>query len=348
MAMTTYYNPGSAASGVASLGFMGNPMNLVKQPYTPPPVRPRVINGVEVDATGKPIDKRTAAEKLRDEFNAKTAEAKKSSEDQAVAVRGNLDKALALYDAPGAGVTGLNTQGVVPGLNGYENYTSIADLMSKAGVGDVRQSAIARGIYNSTPALNAEVVKSGDVSMKIANMNNSLLDSQRNFEMQKAAAKAGILGDKAKFEENITNAYPDLNQLIELEKLVGSGSQEGLQAPVIGGGGGGSSGGFGEWNNNAAALGYGLPTFMGGGYQSRTPRGSAPLSAYGQQQLTKQKELANFRNNYTPPGYRTPTRTGPPVTQRPQEFSIQMPTISTPAFKRPTLTVPKTNSGYYG
>jgi hypothetical protein len=162
---------------------------------------------------------------------------------------------------------------------------------------DYNNSAVSRGIYNSSGALNRQA--SLDSAERTASV-NSMAD--RAFRSQQAAREQQdqLLQQRLGLLVNRTDLQPDSRPIIQAAAMLGSGSQEGIDPSAYSGGYGGS-GGF----VNSAALGYGIPAGAygmptGGGYQSYSPtrRGSPAALATADKIRKKQAAYAaNLKTN---------------------------------------------------
>lgn len=152
-----------------------------------------------------------------------------------------------------------NTLGYIPyaGASGATTGKTAGRLAMETSDAD----ALARGIYNTSTALNTRAVSGGVAARNAANQTADMVYRQKQTDQQNEQAKLGMRLDWLQGKEDIG---PNYDQLIQLAQLEGAGNLEGL---VDAGGGGGGGGWLG--NDGAAALGYGvggLSNFLGAGF----------------------------------------------------------------------------------
>ena len=123
------------------------------------------------------------------------------------------------------------------GFTGYwdtfgDNQKKAIEQTVKQNVATTQAAATDRGIYNTSTALN---------QMGSANMEGQrlLADVEAKRAEGKLNTDARLTADKIGFVERRNDTYPDFNQLVALDKAVGSGSTEGMYGAYGGGGGGG-------------------------------------------------------------------------------------------------------------
>lgn len=152
-----------------------------------------------------------------------------------------------------------NTLGYIPyaGASGATTGKTAGRLAMETSDAD----ALARGIYNTSTALNTRAVSGGVAARNAANQTADMVYRQKQTDQQNQMQKLGMqLG----WLEGKDDIGPNYDQLIQLAQLEGAGNLEGL---VDAGGGGGGGGWLG--NDGAAALGYGmggLGNFLGAGF----------------------------------------------------------------------------------
>lgn len=127
--------------------------------------------------------------------------------------------------------------------------------------------ALARGIYNTSTALNNRAVSGGVAARESANRTADLVYRQKQTDAENARQQLGMQLGWLEGRDDVAPSYDDLIRLAELE---GMGNLEGLvDASGMAGGGGGWAG-----NEGAAALGYGLGgllNFLGPGFGGAVP-----------------------------------------------------------------------------
>jgi len=184
-----------------------------------------------------------------------------------------------------------NTLGYIPyaGASGATTGKTAGRLAMETSDAD----ALARGIYNTSTALNTRAVSGGVQARNAANQTADMVYRQRQTDQQNEQAKLGMRLDWLQGKEDVG---PNYDQLIQLAQLEGAGNLDGL---VDAGGGGGGGGGW-LGNDGAAALGYGmggLGNFLGAGFGGNfapapsSRRSSGPTLG----QLRNMKKNANKR-----------------------------------------------------
>lgn len=121
--------------------------------------------------------------------------------------------------------------------------------------------ALARGIYNTSTALNNRAVSGGVAARESANRTADLVYRQKQTDAENARQQLGMQLGWLEGRDDVAPGYDDLIRLAELE---GMGNLDGLvdASGMAGGGGGGWLGADG-----AAALGFGfgnLANWLGG------------------------------------------------------------------------------------
>ena len=114
-----------------------------------------------------------------------------------------------------------------------DNQKKAIEQVTKQNVATTQAAATDRGIYNTSTALN----QMGSAQMEGQRL---LADVEAKRAEGRLNTDARLTADKIGFVERRNDTYPDFNQLIALDKAVGSGSTEGMYGAYGGGGGGGN------------------------------------------------------------------------------------------------------------
>jgi|GEM_PF-5789069 len=115
-----------------------------------------------------------------------------------------------------------------------ENQKKAIEQATKQNVATTQAAAADRGIYNTSTALN----QMGSAQMEGQRL---LADVEAKRAEGKLNTDATLTANKLDFIERRNDTYPDFNQLIALDRAVGSGTTEGMYGGGYGGGGGGGS-----------------------------------------------------------------------------------------------------------
>jgi len=120
-----------------------------------------------------------------------------------------------------------------------EDQKAAINQSVKQNAATTQAAATDRGIYNTSTALNQLGSANMEGQRALADVEAKRAEGKLNTDSALTQAKLGFI-------ERRNDTYPDMNQLIGLEKSVGSGSLEGLGGGFggYGGGGGGAVGGF--------------------------------------------------------------------------------------------------------
>ena len=143
-------------------------------------------------------------------------------------------------------------------LGAYETYGTDQKLQiqqaAQNAAGDINQAAADRGIYNTSASLNRLASAGAAAGVGIAGVEQDKLRLKNAADSQLTNDRIGLIQSKV-------DQQPDLNQLIQLEQMSGSGSTDGMYGGGVYGGGGGGAGGFNQYNPfiSAGAMGYSMP-----------------------------------------------------------------------------------------
>lgn len=209
-------------------------------PYGPAPGRPQATPSNPADLA------RELRDQYRQQMDAANAANEKRWQDALGLNAGLRDRMM--------GFTNPADNSKVPGY--MDSWGAGAKLAVTQGVqnavGDINQAAADRGIYNSSASLNRLASAGAAGGAQIANIEQQRIANQ-------AAMDASLTNDRIGLLERKNDNAPDLNQLVQLERLVGSGTTEGMEgAPIYGGGGGG--GVYGNPFVSAGQMGYSMPS----------------------------------------------------------------------------------------
>lgn len=166
-------------------------------------------------------------------------------------------------------------------LGAYETYGADQKLQiqqaAQNAAGDINQAAVDRGIFNSSASLNRLASAGAAAGVGIAGVEQDKLRLKNAADSQLTNDRIGLIQSKV-------DQQPDLNQLIQLEQMSGSGSTDGMYGGGVYGGGGGG-GGFNQYNPfiNAGQMGYSMPgsynVYGGGGGGEKSDKAVAQDAA---------------------------------------------------------------------
>lgn len=148
-------------------------------------------------------------------------------------------------------VTGQKKTGAYDSY-GVDQKLAISQAAKNA-AGDINQAQVDRGLYNTSSALNKLSSAGASAGVGIAGVEQDKLRLKNAADSQLTNDRIGLIQSK-------TDQQPDLNQLIQLEQMSGSGSQDDMYGAGVYGGGGGA-GGFNQYNPfiSAGQMGYSMP-----------------------------------------------------------------------------------------
>ena len=133
----------------------------------------------------------------------------------------------------------------------------------------MRQGLVSRGLNNSTILDTMQMGNQRERTASLGRLNDRLIQ-------QRLAQDANLSGDVLNFMERKTETGPDLNQLIQLEQLLGAGNVGN------GGAGGGAYMAGPPIYQSPGAIGYQIPTMgsvaMGGGSYNSGRSGGATMN----------------------------------------------------------------------
>lgn len=224
----------------------------------------------------------TLAQQLRSEYKAQM-EAANTANEQRYGQALGLNDELRLRQMGGVDpVTGEKKTGYFD-TYGTNQKLAISQAAQSA-AGDINQMAVDRGIANTSSSLNRLASAGAAAGVGIAGVEQDKLRLKNAADSQLTNDRIGLIQSKV-------DQQPDLNQLIQLEQMSGSGSTDGMYGGGAYGGGGGYGGG-GMYGPQA--MGYQIP----GAYQQYPQGGGGRQEgyAYGSQayrDLMAQKRLRN-------------------------------------------------------
>lgn len=230
--------------------------------------------------TGKPQGAVDLATELRNQYKAAYDTARKDNlarYDQGIKMHDDLYKrAFGYYDPK-------KRQQV----NGYwdnfgANQKLAIDQAVKQNAAKTQAAAADRGIYNTSTALN----QLGSAQMEGQRL---LADVEAKRAEGRMNTDATLTQNKLDFVERRNDTYPDFNQLIALDKAVGSGTTEGLS-----GGGGYSDPYAAQVQGQSIQSQYGMPQ-MGFAY-SAAPASNATPQENAMRQLSYQAKRLGFKS----------------------------------------------------